>query len=59
LADAVVSLLTDPVRARAMGESGRRHVAQRFDQQKTIAAWVGMWESVAARKKTRDAAPAV
>jgi glycosyltransferase involved in cell wall biosynthesis len=59
LADAVVSLLTDPVRARAMGESGRRHVAQHFDQQKTIAAWVGMWESVAARKKTRDAAPAV
>jgi glycosyltransferase involved in cell wall biosynthesis len=51
LAEAVVDLLTQPARARQMGERGRQHVAERFDQQRTMAVWVGMWEAVFARRK--------
>lgn len=59
LAAAVVDLLKQPVRAGLMGERGRQHVAQRFDQQKAITAWVGMWEAVAAgRKPCAPAQPA-
>ncbi|HEY3159714.1 MAG TPA: glycosyltransferase family 4 protein [Vicinamibacterales bacterium] len=57
LADAVVDLLVHPTRARSMGERGRQHVARRFDQQKSIAAWVGMWQSVAAGRKPCGPAP--
>ena len=51
LAGAVVDLLTQPDRARQMGERGRLHVANRFDQQAAVAAWVGMWRSVAAGRE--------
>jgi glycosyltransferase involved in cell wall biosynthesis len=51
LGEAVLDLLMRPARAREMGERGRQHVAHRFDQQKTMSAWVGMWESVAAVRR--------
>jgi len=57
LAEAVVDLLTHPARARLMGERGREHVVRRFDQQKAVAAWIGMWQSVAAGRKPCEPRP--
>jgi glycosyltransferase involved in cell wall biosynthesis len=54
LANAVLDLLTQPVRARAMGERGRQHVARRFDQQTVTDRWIGMWRSVAAGREPCD-----
>jgi glycosyltransferase involved in cell wall biosynthesis len=40
LATAVETILEDPVRARAMGEAGRRRVLERFDARVTTPALV-------------------
>jgi glycosyltransferase involved in cell wall biosynthesis len=54
LAEAVGDLLTHPARARLMGERGREHVVRHFDQRKAVAAWIGMWRSVAAGRQPCD-----
>ena len=51
LAGGVIELFTHPERARHMGERARQHVAEHFDQQKSMAGWVGMWQSVAAQER--------
>jgi glycosyltransferase involved in cell wall biosynthesis len=40
MADAIAALLGDPVRARAMGEAGRRRAVERFDVRR-VAREVG------------------
>lgn len=44
IADAVVSLLADPSRARAMGEAGKRKVAERYTPEAVAARHVAAYE---------------
>lgn len=45
LAEAIGELLSDPARAEAMGEAGRRRVAERFSLQATVAGVESAYES--------------
>lgn len=47
LAEALLALLRDPIRARAMGDRARADVMQRFDPARLIDQWIGLWETVA------------
>ncbi|HEU5316794.1 MAG TPA: glycosyltransferase, partial [Chloroflexota bacterium] len=47
LAAALVDVLSDPERARAMGDAGRGHVKQRYDRDQAVEAVVKMWERTA------------
>jgi 1,2-diacylglycerol 3-alpha-glucosyltransferase len=47
LADAVLSLLNAPERARQMGRAARADVLERYDQEKLIDQWVGLWRFAA------------
>jgi len=49
LADALVSLLSDPTRAKAMGERARADVMTRYDPARLTAKWISLWESVVAK----------
>ena len=49
LGDAMVTLLRDPERRRAMGERGRARVLERFTQDRMHQSWLGLFEDVAAR----------
>jgi glycosyltransferase involved in cell wall biosynthesis len=51
LADALLDFLSNPDRARMMGERGRQHVGERFDQERTTAAWIDMWRAGATRDR--------
>jgi glycosyltransferase involved in cell wall biosynthesis len=51
MAERVIELFSHPGRANTMGERARRHVAERFDQQRSAASWTGMWRAVAAGEK--------
>jgi glycosyltransferase involved in cell wall biosynthesis len=53
LADGLVDLLSHPERARMMGERARQHVAERFDQQRSVATWIRLWQSVIASEPPR------
>ena len=46
LAAALVAVLGDPQRARAMGEAGRRLLAERFTIGHATAAYLKLWESL-------------
>jgi len=48
IADAVVSLLNDPARARAMGVAGRRRVEKLFDRRQCVKALEGLCGEVLA-----------
>jgi glycosyltransferase involved in cell wall biosynthesis len=51
MAGRVIEVFSHPERASKMGERARRHVAERFDQQRSAASWTGMWRAVAAGEK--------
>lgn len=53
LAAALIDLLSDPERSRAMGARGQRDVLERFDPERLINQWVGMWKALATRKMQR------
>jgi glycosyltransferase involved in cell wall biosynthesis len=55
LAAAIESVLADPVRARAMGEAGRRRVVERFDARATTPALVDVLLEAHARFRTPGA----
>ncbi len=46
LAEVLVSLLTDPARARAMGEAGRRRVRERFPLEKMVRGIEGLYDEL-------------
>jgi glycosyltransferase involved in cell wall biosynthesis len=48
LAAAIVELLADPVRRRAMGEAAQRKVAERFSRKAMVAGMVAVYEKVLA-----------
>jgi glycosyltransferase involved in cell wall biosynthesis len=48
LAGALLALLEDPQRARAMGEAGRRLLEQRFTIGHATAAYVALWQRLTA-----------
>lgn len=50
MADAVISLLTDPDRRHAMGTAGRRRVEAHFDARQTARAVEAVYEEVLARR---------
>jgi glycosyltransferase involved in cell wall biosynthesis len=59
LADALLGLLRDPSRARAMGEAGRRFVLDRFEWDDNVTAMEGVYALVTgARVSTATGAPA-
>ncbi len=49
LANALTALLSDPVRAKAMGQRAQADMLTRYDPARMTAEWVGLWQSVAAR----------
>ncbi len=49
LAQAIGQLLGDPARAKAMGQNARADVTERFDPERLIGEWVGLWRAVANR----------
>jgi len=51
LADAMESLLRDPVRARAMGRAGRARVEQMFDLQRNASELVARFEEIMQRAR--------
>lgn len=50
LAQAIVSLLGDPHRARALGEGGRRLARERFDEQRVFAHVIDAYERLRAAR---------
>ncbi len=46
----IVSLLNDPTRAQAMGESARQIVLERYKADAYPAKWVGVWRAVVSAK---------
>jgi glycosyltransferase involved in cell wall biosynthesis len=46
LAGAIVELLADPDRRRAMGEAARQKVAARFSREAMVAGMVAVYEKV-------------
>jgi glycosyltransferase involved in cell wall biosynthesis len=53
LADKLVTLLGDPVRAGEMGQRAREYARERFDRERTMQAIVGLWEQAAAERGGR------
>jgi len=53
LVGAVRSLVDDPERARSLGESGRRWVAEHASPAAVAAAYDGLLRSVTARRRPR------
>ena len=49
LAEAIVELLRDPQRARAMGEAGRKRAVEMFDISRLIDQLYGVYEAIMAR----------
>jgi len=49
LADALAALLGDPVRRRALGDSGRRAVGRDFTAAKMAQATLGVWHEIRSR----------
>jgi glycosyltransferase involved in cell wall biosynthesis len=45
LAAAILSLLSDPARARQMGQAACTDILERYDQDRLIDQWVGLWRS--------------
>ena len=52
LGDELIDMFRHPERARTMGAQARDHVAARFNPRRTMAAWLDLWRSVAARTQT-------
>ena len=50
-AQAMLELLRDPQRARAMGERARAALVERFDEERLMRQWVEMWKHVARKEK--------
>ncbi len=50
MANALLSLLRDPVKAADMGNHARRTIPQRFDPKDISARWVAMWPALVAGK---------
>lgn len=46
LADAIITLLTDPVRRRNMGRAGREWVTAHFEQEHVLDQWIALYERV-------------
>jgi glycosyltransferase involved in cell wall biosynthesis len=53
VATAILALLDDPARARALGEAGRRHVAERFSLAGMLAAHEALYRELCAGGKRR------
>jgi len=47
LQNAALAILRDPLRARKMGEAGRRRIAENFSAQKMIEGMIAVYETVA------------
>ncbi len=55
LAAALLDLLADQARARAMGEAGRRYVLERFDHERAVRSVLDMWRETADQgRRTKD-----
>ena len=50
LAEAILAVLADPVRARAMGQAGRRLALERHDDRRNVAAIMDAYDSVLSRE---------
>jgi glycosyltransferase involved in cell wall biosynthesis len=50
VAEAVATLLSDPARARAMGEKGRERARERFSVEAMVDAMTRLYESFARRR---------
>ncbi|MCU0949538.1 MAG: TIGR03088 family PEP-CTERM/XrtA system glycosyltransferase [Burkholderiaceae bacterium] len=50
LSEAIVAALTDPMRARAQGDAGRRRVEQRFSLEAMLSSYQSMYETLLARQ---------
>ncbi len=48
LADAITALLSDPARARSMGEAGRRRVAEEFGVDRMVERYLGVYRAAGA-----------
>ena len=58
LAAAMLPLLDDPARRRALGDAGRCAVRARFDWSRTVAGYLAVYDEVLGRVGTADNAPA-
>jgi glycosyltransferase involved in cell wall biosynthesis len=58
-ADAVLSLLRDPERRRAMGTAGRRRAEKLFDRRQCVKALETLYDEVLAETPLRLASPAM
>jgi glycosyltransferase involved in cell wall biosynthesis len=54
LADKILELLADPVRARAIGEAGRRMVRQEFRVEKMVDLTARLYHDVLADKDDKE-----
>jgi glycosyltransferase involved in cell wall biosynthesis len=59
LAERIVELLNDPVRARAIGEAGRRLVCEEFGVERMVSQTAGVYRDVLARERLSTGAAAV
>jgi glycosyltransferase involved in cell wall biosynthesis len=58
LAQAILSVLTDPLHARRLGEEGRRRAVQEFDERRVFARVLAEYERLLREKGLSDAVPA-
>lgn len=59
IADAVLSLLRDPERCRAMGAAGRERAEKLFDRRQCVRALETLYDEVLAETPSRRASPAM
>ncbi|GAB4135985.1 MAG: glycosyltransferase family 4 protein [Planctomycetaceae bacterium] len=53
LAQKILELLNDPVRARALGEAGRKLVQEKFSSEQMVAQTVALYRELIANRKSR------
>jgi glycosyltransferase involved in cell wall biosynthesis len=51
MADRIISLLHEPDKARAMGEAGRRIVAQKFSREAQLERTVALYDALLHRRR--------
>ncbi|MFN8421281.1 MAG: glycosyltransferase family 4 protein [Anaerolineae bacterium] len=47
LADALITLIRNPVQRQQLGSAARAHLLEAFDEQRLLHKWVSMWQRVA------------
>ncbi|HET9315828.1 MAG TPA: glycosyltransferase, partial [Vicinamibacteria bacterium] len=57
LAHAILSLLTDPLHARRLGEEGRRRAIQEFDERRVFARVLAEYQRLLREKGLADVIP--